>query len=212
MPEFWEKSFLELVALATKADIMPLEDENRLMTTEGLSLLKNSFRPGVQVFFKQEYFKSLNDLNEKVSKIISLLNVRDIKEGFPASYRLLTMHSVEEAEILVEDLIKKNFERKQKIGNAILDLEEKIKKQTEEAIIFEGNEEWETTYLSAVASVISHKFQKPTFLFKKNVQESQGTTRLPKGLDGVQAMMSCSSLLMAFGGHPQAGGFKIKTK
>ena len=210
MPQSLQNGFIELAALATLADMMPLEDENKIIVEEGLPLLKNSFRPGLQAFFLHEEFKNYKNIKERVSKIISLLNVRDVKDGLPASYRLLTLSSLKDAKVMIDDLLKKNLQRKQKIETTTAEIEEKISKAPEEPIIFEGRSDWELIYLSAAASILCHKYEKPTFILKINHSESQGTARLPKNLDGVKAMTYCSKLLLGYGGHPMACGFRLK--
>ena len=95
MSEMLKKSFLELVALATIADCMPKENENKIMIEEGLLSIEKSWRPGIKAFFEERSFENY-DTSHKVSKLISLLNVRDVQNQLPASYRLLISPSLEE--------------------------------------------------------------------------------------------------------------------
>ncbi len=109
-----EESFLELAALATLADMMPKEEENKILIDQGLSVLPNTSRPGLKAFLQTKYFADLEDFNQKVSKIISILNIRDVEDGLPASYRLLTAGSLEEGKVLVRKLLKKQKREKKK--------------------------------------------------------------------------------------------------
>jgi single-stranded-DNA-specific exonuclease len=212
MTDSMKRNFLELVALATLADMMPQENENQVFIEEGLKSLENSWRPGIKAFFEAEPFKNLETLNQKVSKIISILNIRDVKNRLPANYRLLTTFSLEEAKKIIGLLIEKNELRKEKIKKMMEEVEIKILEKIEEPIIFGGDSAWELTLLSPVASMICHKYQKPAFLFKIGETESQGAVRMPGELNGVEAMKSCSKLLETFGGHPLAAGFRIKNE
>lgn len=224
------KNFLELVALATIADMMPREEENKIFIEEGLQSLESSFRPGIKVFFEMEPFKSIAFGREGggwvSSKIISILNVRDVENSFPASFRLLTNPSLKESKIIVEKLLAKSEIRKEKIKEIIKEIEErssslasakasaieeKISKQTA-PIVFEGSPNWEFTLISPVASIICQRYQKPTFIFKKLETESLGTVRTPAGVDSVSLMKKCKKYLLTYGGHPLASGFRIKNE
>ncbi len=225
MMENLRKNFLELAALATLADMMPKENENLEIINQGLESLEDSWRPGIQALMKSKGFNHYPDLNQKVSKIISLLNVRDVEEGEPASFRLLDSSSLNESEKLIERLIEKSKFRKERIDKMVAEIEKRLqltnhhldsqsvlKKEEESPIIFEGDSNWEFALISSVASIICHKYQKSAFIFKILGKESQGTVRTPKGIDSVALMKKCKRYLITYGGHPQASGFRIKNE
>jgi single-stranded-DNA-specific exonuclease len=205
------RNFLELVALATLADMMPKESENKMFIEEGLSSLEKSFRPGITVFLEEETIKNFPSLNQRVSRIISILNIRDIEDRLPASFRLLTSPTPEIAGEIVKKLLEKSKLRKEKIEIIVQEVESKILNKSE-PIVFEGNGSFELTLMSSAASIICKEYQKPTFLYKKMERESQGTVRTPAGIDSVALMKKCSKYLLTFGGHPQASGFRIKNE
>jgi len=204
LSEAMRQNFLELVALATLADMMPQERENKLMTDEGLELMKNSFRPAFRVF--PLFFK----IPQEIHKIISILNVRDMENNFPASFRLLTSKDENEAKLLFEKLIEKGKERKEEIKKMIEEIESQVSK--EDPIIFYGSKNFQFSLIPAVASQICQNFKKPTFIFKIGEKESQGTVRSPPEINSVELMKKCKDLLISFGGHPQASGFRIKNE
>lgn len=210
MTEVLRKNFLELVALGTIADMMPQVEDNKIFIEEGLYHLENSWRPGVKAFFGADFLKNYN-LHEKVSKMISILNVRDVKNRLPASFRVLTMSSFERAKEMIPELLEKSRQRKEKIGEAVRLVKGKILGK-KEPIIFEGDDEWDFTIISPVASIMCKNFAKPTFIFKKLNKESQGTVRVPSGMDGVALMKKCKECVITYGGHPMAAGFRIKNK
>ena len=211
MTDLLRKNFLEMVALATIADMMPREEENKIFIEEGLKSLENSFRPGIKAFFEMKTFESFEDLNRRVSKIISILNVRDVENSLPASFRLLTSSSLEESKAIIEKLLEKSELRKEKIKEIMERIEEKISKKAE-PVIFMGSSEWEFTLISPVASIICQRYQKPTFIFKKLETESIGTVRTPAGIDSVSLMKKCKKNLLTYGGHSLASGFRIKNE
>lgn len=210
-PEILRKNFLELVALATIADMMPQIHENKMMIEDGLSYIKSSWRPGIQVLFNLKQIKSL-DLIHKVYKIISLLNVRDVENGLPAAFRVLTALEKKEAEKLAARLYKKGILRKEKTEKMIDEIEKRISKKEAGSVIFEGDSDWEEAFLGISESIISQKYDKPVFLYKKLEKESQGGIRAPSGFNVVEAMKTCSKYLLTYGGHPQAAGFRVKNE
>jgi single-stranded-DNA-specific exonuclease len=198
------RSFLELVALATLADMMPQVEENKILTEEGLEYIKNSWRPAFQAFSK------IFDLPKEIAKVISILNVRDVENNLPASFRLLTEPDFKKVEELIEKLIQKSKERKMEVERILSSIEEKIK--AEDKLIFEGSKEWSFSVISIVASQLCQKYKKPTFIYKMLEKESQGTVRVPPQIDSVKLMKKCKDLLISFGGHPAASGFRIKNE
>lgn len=212
LSENLRRIFLELVAIATLADMMPRKEENKVFIEEGLSTLENSWRPGIKAFFQIEPFKKYFKISEKVSKIISILNIRDVENQLPASFRLLTSLSLNEAQKIIEKLLVKSEVRKEKIKEMIEEIEKRLLEKTTDSIIFEGDNSFELILLSSVASIICQKYKKPTFLYKKMSEESQGTVRTPSGIDSISLMKKCSKHPLTYGGHPQASGFRIKNE
>ncbi|OGZ18915.1 MAG: hypothetical protein A2175_02150 [Candidatus Nealsonbacteria bacterium RBG_13_42_11] len=206
-----KKSFLELVALATIADMMPRQSENRVFIEEGMQSIKNSFRPGIKAFFEINSLKKCPDFDQKISKIISILNVRDVKNRLPAGFRLLTSPSPEEAKKIIKILLLKNKTRKEETEKIIEEIEKRIENK-KDPLIFEGDRNFNSALLSSVASIISRTYSKPTFLYKKMAEETQGTVRAPNDLNSVDLMKKCSKYLLTYGGHPQASGFRVKNK
>jgi single-stranded-DNA-specific exonuclease len=204
------RSFLELTALGTMADMMPRVEDNKDFIKEGLQYLENSWRPGIKILFKADFLKTYNS-KEKISKIISILNVRDVEDNLPASFRILTASSYEGLEELVRKLQEKSRIRKEKIRKAFREIEKKVLKENE-PIIFEGSSDIDYVLISSVASILCKEIKKPTFIFKKLKEESQGTVRVPSGIDSVSLMQKCKEHLLTFGGHALASGFRIKNE
>ncbi len=206
------ESFAELAALATLADMMPREFENIDIIEEGLRTIDNSFRPGLRTFFKTDVLNLESDnFNRRISKIISVLNVRDMKEGIPAAYKLLCAESASSAQELIREFLIINRERRDKIRVVTEEIEMNIAEK-KEPIIFEGARDWELNLMGTVASIICQKYGKPTFVYKTLEQESQGTVRSTEEINSVALMRNCKDLLMTYGGHPKASGFRVKNE
>ncbi|MGB9743507.1 MAG: DHH family phosphoesterase [Minisyncoccales bacterium] len=211
LTESLNKNFLELTALATIADMMPQEAENKVFIEQGLLYLEDSWRPAIRAFWETEEFRQFTDIRQKVGKIISLLNIRDVEQKWPASFRLLNCASIDEAKEIIKDLLVKQQLRREKMNEIMAEMEKRIKEK-DEPIIFEGDEDFDLILLSSIASDLCQRYQKPVFLYKKMKEESHGTVRMPKGINGVDLMNQCSDYLLTYGGHPLAAGFRLKNK
>ena len=203
-------SFLELAALGTIADMVPQIDENRKIIEEGVRSLKNTFRPALRAF--------LSILGEgyvfegAMQKIISALNAAESKNYQNASYFLLTCFSEEKCKEMAQDLIDKTNYKQQKIKEIVQEVERRISKKPDKPVIFEGDIAWRLTLAGSVASIMSSKYQKPAFIFKKGDKESCGSVRNPKDTNSVDAMKTCSDFLITYGGHANASGFRINNE
>lgn len=204
------KNFLELVALATIADMMPRVEDNKAFINEGLIYLANSWRPGIRAFFEADFLKNYNP-SERISRIISILNVRDVENNLPVSFRLLTSSCLEESKKMIPKLQQKTEVRRREIRDLVEEVDQKVSRD-QESIIFEGDSAWDFSLISPVASILCKKFRKPTFIYKKLIKESQGTVRVPAGIDSVSLMKKCKKYVITYGGHPRASGFRIKNE
>ncbi len=207
IPTNLKNGFLELAALATIADMMPIAKDNKDIVFQGLDLVFSSWRPGIKALLK--LYESEYGLN-KINKINSLLNIRENEEQ-PPGFVLLTCSDSKKAELLAKKLFKKNIEKRIKVDNILAEINEKIKNKSL-PIIFEGDSSWDIPVLGIVASLTSNKAAKPAFLYKKGKTKSQGTVRAVDGYNVVDAMKESSDILETFGGHPKAAGFSIKNE
>lgn len=207
LTENLKRNFLELVALATIADMMPQENENKIFIEEGLASLENSWRPGLKAFFKINGAIKITN-----QKIISALNAVEVKNHLNETYLLLTSSSLEKAKLIARNLLEKVYQKQMRIREITNEVKEKILKKLKEPIVFEGNSSWPLVLVGPVASKICHLYKKPTFIFKRQETESRGAVRTPLGINSVEIMKKCSKYLITYGGHPQAAGFTIKNK
>ncbi len=207
-----KRNFLELVALATIADMMPQVEENKVFIEEGLQYLKETLRPGLRIFWKVDGMKDSDHPKMMVSKIISILNAAGTQDHLTESYLLLTSGDEKSAESFVKVLIRKSEEKHLRIQEIVQEIEKRLLKNLESPIIFEGDKNWPLAFAGPVASFICRDFQKPVFIFHIGKSTSRGAVRTPKDMNSVKAMENCSHLLETFGGHPLASGFTIKNE
>lgn len=208
--ESLKNSFLELTALATIADMMPQEQENRLYIDQGIGNLRNTFRPGLRAFF--DIFDETAAGQNNLQKIIGALNISERIDNLNETYLLLISSAPKDARRMAQDLLERNQSKQFRVKEIIREVEGRLSSKMTDTIIFEGDHSWSLVLAGSVASTICQRFEKPTFIFKKGSEESIGSVRVPKNINSVDAMASCSELLVTYGGHPPASGFRIKNQ
>lgn len=205
-----EKSLFELAALGTIADIMPREKDNVEIIEKGMRDFDKTWRPGFKAFFDAGILTP-SDVPGNIGSLIAMLNVRDESQSLPGAYRLLTSKNSEDARELARTLQEKSEVRRQNIRDIAGNVQRKIKDRNA-PLVLEGSSSFEYVLLGAAASILAKEYRKPVFLYKKKGEECLGSVRSPHGYNTVEAMKSCAKLLITFGGHPVASGFRLKTK
>jgi len=203
-------SLLELVALSTIADRMPLKKDNKEFVQKGLEALNKTQRAGIRALMAMVDLEKPVTVQKIRTKVLPVLNSSKTKNHVTQAYFLFTEDSTKEAEKIVEQLQSNSKESSRKMEQMFEEIESRITSKNEE-IIFEGDSSWPLTLNGAVASRICEKFKKPTFLFRIGAEWTRGGVRVPKGFDAVEAMESCKKLLKTYGGHAPAAGFTIAT-
>jgi single-stranded-DNA-specific exonuclease len=202
--DFSEKKdeFLEIVALATIADMMPKEEDNKKILDEGLKLLENPQNKSLHILKKK--FKK-----EFLDKTVSLLNVSKAKGKVNKTYLFLKTKKEEVAKKILKEMEKDQKERKKKMEIEQKRLFSKIKE--EDVIVFEEGK-FPSSLAGSLASKIIRKYKKPVFLYVKEKDGVRGSVRVLSGQDSVDAMSSCKKHLLSFGGHAPAAGFILEEK
>lgn len=205
-----KNSFLELAALGTIADMVPQEEQNKEIIEQGLRSLKNTFRPALRAFL--DILGEGQVFEGSLGKIISALNAAESVNFENESYILLTSSLPSQCKEIAQTLLDKNQYKQQQVKSIIQEIDRRVQKNPDEAIIFEGDPSWKLTLAGSIASIVCSKYEKPVFIFKKLDKESCGSVRNPKGTNSVDAMKACANLLTTYGGHANASGFRIKNE
>lgn len=204
-----EQSFLELVCLATMADLMPEEGENKLFVENGLRALPSTFRPGLRAILKL-FSGDLIFNRQLAQRVIPILNITDIKQHLTESYLLLVASAGVEVDSLVQEVFQKSQQRGFLIIQFVEEAGERINR--DDHFIFEGDFQWPQVLTGAIASRICNKYRKPTFIFRRGAEKSRGSVRTTKEVDSVAALKYCSDFLEMYGGHAQASGFTVQNE
>lgn len=205
-----ERSFSELACLSTIADMMPLKGDNKGIVEEGMKNLWLTARPSLKVLV-EKFSPDFQTAEEIVQKIIGVLNASEVQENHLAeSFLLLTATKPKEINTLIARLTERALRHHQARDKAVKLIEENI--NDEAPIIFAGSREWLLSIAGSVASILVKRYKKPVFLYNEGDKISTGSVRTPKGVDSVKLMEKCRRLLVSFGGHPQASGFRLKNE
>ena len=211
-PKVIREKLLELAALATLSDQMPLEEDNRELVDRGINALLSTQRKGLIALIELGEADVQTDV-DVFHRIIAPLNSSKLRDHISTSYLLLIETSPKKARSLAQQLIKQNRQKRELIAESVRELIEKIDKREDGSlVIFEVNGYWPVPALGVIASKLLHVYKKPIFLFKQGEKESVGSARLPKKVDGVIAMTSCKKLLEEYGGHAPARGCRLQNK
>ena len=205
--------YIDLAALATIADIVPLRDENRAIAYMGLKKINISARPGLRALIAVSGLegKILNEGNIAF-QLTPRLNASGRMGDARRAYDLLTSTDSEVCQKLALELEQENRRRKDYENAAIAEAEEQLKDydfQTHPAIIVRG-EDWNPGVIGLAASRLTEKYHCPCVALSADGDCYTGSCRSIEGVNIHEALKHVSDLLERFGGHEMAAGLKLK--
>ncbi len=219
--EGWEKWLLDLVAIATVTDIMPLVGENRTLVKYGLVVLAQTKRLGLRELMNSAKIKPQVDSRLLVTNLDTYtigfmigprLNSAGRMDHANTAYELLVTDSREEARAIARRLDNTNYQRQKLTDKIIREIEKKIKITEKQNLIFEGKKEWPIGIAGLIAGRLSDRYYRPTVIFQKMKGISKGSARSIPSFNIIEAISQCQDLLEDFGGHPGAAGFTVNNK
>jgi single-stranded-DNA-specific exonuclease len=207
------RPWLDLVALGTIADLVPLTGENRILTTTGLERLNAPQRPGLQALRSVAQTDGRVGVGEVAFQLAPRLNAAGRLENAKAALDLLRARDLATAEPLARELDSRNRER-QKIERAIAEevigaVRAKFNAQTDYVIV-EGQLLWHIGVVGIVASRVVRAFHRPALILGGDGQDWRGSGRSIEGFDLAAALRDCSDLLLRHGGHSMAAGLTLR--
>lgn len=214
LTDFDLKSYLDIVALGTIADIVPLEGENRLFARRGLAQLDRTIHPGLVALKSVAGVTSPTRTHDVGFKLGPRLNASGRLDTAVASLNLLLCQDPSEARTLATALDQQNRER-QELELATREEAERIihdfaPSMRSHAIVV-GSRGWHPGVVGIVASRISKQYHRPTFVV--GIDENglgKGSGRSIPGISLVQALDSCRDLIESGGGHEMAAGVSVR--
>ena len=207
-----EKWWLDLVGIATVADMVPLTDENRVYAHYGLQVLRKSRRPGLQHLLRKaggnQKFLTEDDIGFTIAPRINAASRMDDPED---AFHMLRTKEEKEAGTYVAHLEKLNNERKGAVSSMVKEANKKMKQMDEiPAVIVLGNPEWRPSLVGLVANSLAEKHNRPAFIWGRDGKGIiKGSCRSDGVISVVKLMEKADEELLSFGGHHAAGGFSV---
>jgi single-stranded-DNA-specific exonuclease len=203
-------ALVDLVALSTVADVVPLQDENRAFVREGLTQLSHGVRCGVRAL-KRVSGVTTDCTTETIAyKLAPRLNAAGRLNDAIDGVRLLTTESESEAERLAEHLERLNRTRQQLESEIMQEALGHLETRDMPEALVVASRRWHLGVVGIVAARLVERFHRPTVVIAINEEGiGKGSARTVPGFDLYQAMASCRDLLVAFGGHPSAAGVTV---
>lgn len=205
---------LDLVALGTLADIMPVEGENRILIHAGLTHMKKPARPGISALKSVSGLDSsaIMSSDHALFQLAPRLNAAGRMGNPELSLDLLRATSFPQAYDLAEQLNICNKERKdiqQKMfKEACAQADKFLEKGDLPALVLYG-ENWHPGIIGIVAAKITETYGKPSFALCADGSDLKGSGRSLEGLDLHDALKECANTLLGFGGHKMAAGIRL---
>ena len=217
--------YLDLVSIGTIADIVPLLSENRILTRFGLEKLPFTKNRGLAFLLYKLFNSGENKGNNPKSEystydvgfiIAPVFNAAGRLKDAKMVVKLLTSDNNREIEIIVKELINKNFERKELQNRIVEMIEKNIEKNkiNEDFVIIDYSPEYHHGIIGIAASKIVETYYKPVIIMEVKEDEgiAVGSCRSIEGFNILNALQSMPELFVKFGGHSGAAGFTIPIK
>ena len=213
LPKGKEKWWLDMVGVATIADMVPLQGENRVFAHYGLQVLRKSRRPGLQQLLKKakadQRYLTEDDIGFTIGPRINAASRMDTPED---AFFMLAETDLVKAGERVEHLEKLNTERKTMVALMTKDLHKRMKTLEEiPSVIVTGNPDWRPSLVGLAANKLAEEYNRPVFLWGKDGNDVyKGSCRSGGGASVVKLMQAAKDSFLEQGGHHGAGGFSVK--
>ena len=220
VPVGWEKWLLDMVGLATVADMVPLVGENRVLATFGLKVLRKSPRIGLQKLCRGMRVEQRSITEDDIGFMIApRINAASRMGEAQDAFKLFTTSDENEADLLAKKLEKMNRGRKAEAGVITRAVHSRLKERAEiRPIIALGDPSWRPALLGLVAGNIADEYERPVFLWgreglpagRQGTGKLKGSVRNGGNINAFQLMGATENTFVEFGGHAAAGGFTVR--
>jgi single-stranded-DNA-specific exonuclease len=208
---FEEEDLLDLVALGTVADLAPLQGENRLLVTRGLETLRLARRPGVAALARVAGLQANNMTAESIGFGLGpRINAAGRLAHAYTAAKLLSAHSLNQAEPLATELNRLNQERRRLTSHLSQEAEQLI--DPDAPLLLAASPDFTAGVVGLVASHLAEKYYRPAIIAEMGEDESRGSCRSIAEFHITDALDQVADLLERHGGHAQAAGFTVRNE
>lgn len=215
IPQTLLHRLLELVAIATVSDMVPLQGANRTVLRLGLGALQRTERPGLQALFEASSLTSSSlNAHALAFDVGPRLNAASRFDHTDTAFALLTTTDKDEAEKIAKQMNRQNRLRQKELAAVTSEALAGIEENDLPPVIVMAHERWSGAVLGVAASRIVQRFHRPVFLFSLRDGFARASARSIPGFDLVRAMRECGGrdLFEDFGGHAMAAGVTLRAE
>ena len=203
--------YLDLVATAIGADIVPITGENRILAYFGLQVINQKLRAGFKAIINQIKKETLT-ITDVVFVIAPRINAAGRMKHGQYAVDLLTETNVKTAEVYAKEIEDFNTDRreadKQITIEALQQIEDNNEKERVTSVVYQAD--WHKGVIGIVASRLIETYYRPTLVFTKSGDKLAASARSVKGFDVYNALEACTEYIEQFGGHKYAAGLTLK--
>jgi len=217
--EAFEKWLLDMVAISSVADMVPLLGETRTLVRYGLVVLNKTKRLGLRKLMQCARLLPMNGERRRTPfspqdigfRIAPRINAAGRMNHANVAFKLLIEENPDDIDRLAAELEENNIDRQRLTEELVIQAQKQVKdtQQEEASAIFILGEGWSTGIVGLIASKIKDVFYRPTFVMGLNHDEITGSGRSVSEVDMIKLLQSMPHFFTKFGGHPQACGFTL---
>ncbi|MCH7615002.1 MAG: single-stranded-DNA-specific exonuclease RecJ [Nitrospinae bacterium] len=212
-PDVSPKDYLDLVALSSVADVVPLRDENRSFVRDGLRLMTEGTRCGIRAL------KQVLGITDRCSastigfRLAPVINAAGRLAHADLSVRLLTSESDAEALLIAQKLEQLNRQRREIEQDIFEEAKACVEEGEESPVIVVGKRGWHMGVVGIVASRLVERYHRPAVVVAFDQEGvGKGSARSVPGFNVFEALAQCQEYLLGFGGHPAAAGLTVSSQ
>lgn len=208
-----QRSFLDLVAVGTIADVVPLRGENRVLTALGLRVLAQTRSPGLRALLDLVGLVGPIRGSDVAFRVAPRLNAAGRIGDAADALELLLAEDPEQARVLAKHLDDANRARQQEQETVYQQARGAVVEQVDLAVdrvIVVAGPQWHVGVVGIVASKLLEEFNRPTIVLTDQQGELRGSARSVAGFDIGAALAECAPALLRFGGHALAAGLTLR--
>jgi single-stranded-DNA-specific exonuclease len=212
VPTGWEKWLLDMVGLATIADMVPLVGENRVLASYGLLVMRKSPRVGLQKLCRMMRTNQRTLTEDDVGFMIApRVNAASRMGDARDAFKLFTTGDENEADLLANTLEKINRTRKAEAGAITRAVHARLKERNGvRSVIALGDPEWRPALLGLVAGTIADEYERPVFLWGREGNLTLKGSVRSGSVHALELMGAAEKTFIEYGGHAAAGGFTVR--
>ncbi len=208
-----EKWLLDLVGLATIADMMPLRGENRLLAHYGLLVMRKGRRLGLQHLFREMRMDARTVSEGDIGFMIAPRINAASRMGTPEdAFRLLATTESAEAGELARHLERINNERKGVVASMVKSVKHKLAQRSSlDSVLVVGDASWRPALVGLAANALAEEYVRPAFVWGRDGRHIlKGSCRSGGSVSVIELMRGAEDMFLEYGGHHASGGFAVR--